>query len=105
LLVLKRGQASVLANIVSNEENVRLVLTKVELGEADAGIVYLSDAVAAPDLLQLEIQAEYNVIARYPLAPLAQPVAPDLAAGFVAYVLSPTGQAVLAQWGFAPIVP
>ena len=60
----------VLANVVSNEDNVKQVVAKVQLGEADAGIVYTSDAVAAPDLKTIEIPAELNVIAEYPIAPL-----------------------------------
>lgn len=93
---------NVLANVVSNEDNVKQVVAKVQLGEADAGIVYTSDAVAAPDLKTLEIPAEVNVIAEYPIAALAQSANPDLADAFVAYVLSEEGQAVLQEWGFAP---
>jgi molybdate transport system substrate-binding protein len=91
----------VLANVVSNEENVKQIVAKVQLGEADAGIVYTSDAVAAPALKTLEIPAEVNVIAEYPIAVLAQSANADLAEVFVAYVLSEEGQAVLQKWGFA----
>ena len=94
--------STVLANVVSNEENVKQVLTKVQLGEADAGIVYTSDAVAAPELQTIEIPAELNVIAQYPIAPLADSSNSDLAEAFVAYVLSSDGQSVLEKWGFAP---
>jgi molybdate transport system substrate-binding protein len=96
---------SVMTNVVSNEDNVRQVVTKVQLGEADAGIVYVSDAVAAPDLLTIEIPAEYNVIAQYPVAVLTNTSQKNLAAEFIAYVLSSDGQAVLAGWGFSPISP
>jgi len=92
---------SVLANVVSNEDNVRQVVAKVQLGEADAGIVYTSDAVAAPELRRIEVPRELNVVAEYPIAPLAQSGSMDLAAVFIAYVLSPEGQAVLQKWGFA----
>jgi molybdate transport system substrate-binding protein len=92
----------VLANVVSNEDNVKQVVAKIQLGEADAGIVYTSDAVAAPDLKTIEIPAELNVIAKYPIAPLAKSVNADLAKAFIDYVLSPEGQAVLGKWGFAP---
>jgi molybdate transport system substrate-binding protein len=92
----------VLANVVSNEDNVKQVVSKVQLGEADAGIVYTSDAVAAPDLKTIEIPAELNVIAKYPIAPLVKSEHADLAKSFVEYVLSADGQAVLAKWGFAP---
>jgi len=93
----------VLANVVSNEDNVKQVVAKVQLGEADAGIVYTSDAVAAPDLRTIEIPTELNVIAQYPIAPLVDSASSDLANTFVAYVLSAEGQAVLQKWGFAPV--
>ncbi len=93
--------ARVFANVVSNEDNVRQVLAKIKLGEADAGLVYASDAFAAPEVRTLAIPAENNVRVAYPIAVLARAPAPDLAAAFVAYVLSSAGQAVLQQWGFA----
>jgi molybdate transport system substrate-binding protein len=92
----------VLANIVSNEDNVKQVVAKVQLSEADAGIVYTSDAVAAPELKSIEIPAGLNVIARYPIAPLVKSENADLARAFIDYVLSDEGQAILAQWGFGP---
>ncbi|HXQ33481.1 MAG TPA: molybdate ABC transporter substrate-binding protein, partial [Anaerolineales bacterium] len=92
----------VLANVVSNEDNVKQVVAKVQLGEADAGIVYTSDAVAAPELQTIEISTELNVIAQYPIAPLVDSANSDLAQSFVDYVLSSDGQAVLQKWGFAP---
>ncbi|HSL42594.1 MAG TPA: molybdate ABC transporter substrate-binding protein, partial [Anaerolineales bacterium] len=93
----------VLANVVSNEDNVRQVVAKVQLGEADAGIVYTSDAVAAPELNRIEIPAELNVLAEYPIAPLTQSANMELGAAFIEYVLSAEGQAVLQKWGFAPV--
>lgn len=93
----------VLANVVSNEDNVKQVVAKVQLGEADAGIVYMSDVVAVPELKFIEIPADLNVIAKYPIAPLIKSENADLAAKFIEYVLSTEGQAVLAKWGFAPI--
>lgn len=92
----------VLANVVSNEEDVKQVVAKIQLGEADAGIVYTSDAVAAPDLPTIEIPSELNVVAKYPIAVLSKSPNADLAAEFVTYVLSPDGQATLKKWGFAP---
>jgi molybdate transport system substrate-binding protein len=92
----------VLVNVVSNEDNVKQAVAKVQLGEADAGIVYTSDAVAAPELKTIEIPTELNVIAKYPIAPLANSENAELAAAFVEYVLSPDGQAILQKWGFAP---
>ena len=92
----------VLGNVVSNEDNVKQVLAKVQLGEADAGIVYSSDAVAAPELETIEIPSELNVVATYPIAPLLASAHAEASADFVAYVLSPEGQAALKKWGFAP---
>ena len=95
--------AKVLANVVSNETDVKQVVAKVQLGEADAGIVYVSDAIAAPTLKTIEIPASLNVVAKYPIAPLLKSANPDLAAKFVAYVFSADGQAMLKKWGFTPI--
>ena len=95
----------VLANVVSNENDVKQVVAKVQLGEADAGIVYVSDSVADPGLKTIQIPANLNVIARYPIAALANARQPQLAAAFIAYVLSPDGQATLKKWGFTPITP
>ncbi|MBL8097704.1 MAG: molybdate ABC transporter substrate-binding protein [Anaerolineales bacterium] len=90
----------VLANVVSNEDNVKQVVAKVQLGEADAGIVYTSDAVAAPELQTIEIPSELNVIAKYPIAPLVESPNVDVAEAFITYVLSDEGQAILKKWGF-----
>ncbi len=95
-------KTKVLANVVSNEDNVKQVVAKVQLGEADAGIVYTSDAIAAPELKTIEIPADLNVIAKYPIAPLLKSENADLARAFIAYVLSKESQAVLQKWGFAP---
>ncbi len=92
----------VLANVVSQEDNVKQVVAKVELGEADAGIVYASDAVAAPDLKILQIPPELNVIAQYVIAPVKSAHEPALAAAFLDYTRSSVAQAILARWGFGP---
>lgn len=93
----------VAANVVSEEEDVREVLTKVELGEADAGIVYVSDAFISGDKVQqIEIPADENVLATYPIATVN---GGDEALGdaFIGYVLSDDGQATLADYGFEPV--
>jgi molybdate transport system substrate-binding protein len=92
----------VLANVVSHELDVKQVVAKVELGEADAGMAYASDTVAAPDLKKIDIPAENNVIAKYPLAVLTHSRNQDLAQAFAAYVLSAEGQSILQKWGFLP---
>lgn len=95
----------VLKNVVSYEANVKAVLTKVVLGEADAGIVYGSDVTgtSAAAVQQIAIPAALNVIASYPIGTLQNSANPDSAAAFVAYVLSPAGQATLAEFGFTPL--
>lgn len=96
----------VLKNVVSYEENVKAVLTKVQLGEADAGIVYVTDiTLAAADKVEkLDIPDALNTIATYPLAPVADSKNADLAKAFTAMVLAPEGQAVLAKYGFITMV-
>lgn len=96
-------KAKVLANVVSNETDVKQVVAKVQLGEADAGIVYVSDAVAAPQLQKLDIPGNVNVTAKYPIAPLIGSANSDLAKQFISYVLSADGQAILKKWGFIPV--
>ena len=91
----------VIANVVSYEENVKAVLSKVQLGEADAGIVYISDASEATDKLgYLEIPGSLNPTASYFIAPLKDSPDPDLAQAFIDFVLSPEGQETLAKFGF-----
>lgn len=93
----------VLANVVSYETDVKQVVAKVQLGEADAGIVYITDAIAAPTLKTIPIPNAYNVIAKYPIAALSNSSQPQLAAAFVAYVLSADGQAIMKKWGFTTV--
>lgn len=95
----------VLANVVSNEDNIRQAVTKVQLGEADASIVYVSDAVAATDLKTIAIPAEFNVTAEYPIAPLANAKNAEAAQTFIDFVLSTDGQAILEKWGFTSVNP
>jgi molybdate transport system substrate-binding protein len=92
----------VLANLVSNETDVRQVVTKVELGEADAGFVYASDVMASPELITVAIPEKYNIIAHYPISTLENAVYPDLAETFIEFVMSPGGQKILSMWGFSP---
>ncbi len=92
------------ANLVSEEDNVRQVAAKVALGEADAGVVYTSDVTPdiVGDVRMIAIPAEYNVIATYPIAALADAPNPDAAAQFIEFILSPEGQQILEHWGFGP---
>lgn len=92
----------VLANVVSFEEDVRAVFSKVSLGEADAGIVYSSDVVAdkANTVGTIDISSDLNTIAVYPIAPLKDSPNLSLAQAFTSYVLSPAAQKVLVRYGF-----
>ena len=94
----------VVANVVSREDNVKAIVAKVQLGEADAGVVYTTDVTpsAAQDLTTLDIPDKFNVIATYPIAPLKNAPEPKLASQFVEWVLSSKGQEVLAKYGFIP---
>ena len=95
----------VLRNVVSEEENVKSVVSKVQLGEADAGIVYRSDLSPAVSryVRVFEIPEGANVIASYPIAMLKDSRVPDAAKAFIDLVLSVDGQRVLAQHALMPV--
>lgn len=97
----------VLANLVSEEANVRQVVAKVQLGEADAGIVYSSDVTPAVRgaLKSIDLPAAFNVTARYPIALVKGAANQAAARAFIEYLLSPAGQATLAKHGFIPVDP
>ena len=96
--------ARTLRNVVSEEENVKSVVGKVQLGEADAGIVYRSDVSAsvARFVTVLEIPEGANVLASYPIAVVRNAGQADAARAFVELVLSREGQEVLARRGLMP---
>ncbi len=94
-------QAKVMANVKSREANVRAVLTKVQLGEADAAIVYSTDVATAPEVEPVAIPDAYNVTGEYFIAPLTGGKNANTAAAFVAFVRSTEGQAFLTKRGFA----
>jgi len=98
-------EGSVLKNIVSYEDNVKAVLAKVALGEADAGIVYTTDISGgyAAKVSQLAIPDALNVIASYAIAALNDSSQPDMAQAFVDLVLSAAGQATLEKYGFISV--
>ncbi len=88
---------------VSLEVSVKGVVTKVSLGEADAGIVYVTDVAAAQGKIEgVAIPADQNVTATYPIATLKESASPEDAQAFVDLILSPEGQKVLAEYGFLP---
>lgn len=98
-------RSAVLANIVSEEQNVRQVSAKVALGEADAGIVYVSDVTPdiADEVVAFGIPDYLNTIATYPIAVTNDSAQPELAQAFVDFVLSDTGQDTLVAWNFVSI--
>jgi molybdate transport system substrate-binding protein len=97
-------RAQVEANFVSLEDNVRQVVSKVALGEADAGVVYVTDVTAevAPQVEIIEIPEEFNVFAEYLVAMVREGNA-ELAEAFIQYLLSDAGQAVLQEYGFTEL--
>ncbi|HJS59356.1 MAG TPA: molybdate ABC transporter substrate-binding protein [Vicinamibacteria bacterium] len=95
-------QTRVRANVVSQETNVRAVLAKVGLGEADAGFVYITDAATAAQKVQvIDIPERHNVIAEYPIGVVTKSAAATQAKAFSDLVLGPEGQAILRKYGFA----
>lgn len=93
---------AVFDRVVSMEHNVRLVRAKVELGEADAGIVYRSDAVASDRVLLVSIPDSLNVRARFPIAITTRTKHPIAARRFLDYLSSPEAARVLMRHGFRP---
>ena len=93
-------------NVVSEEVDVRSVLTKVLLGEADAGIVYASDATASDlggsPLNVIAFPADVPTAVAYPIAPIAGGNT-QAAQAFISFVLSEDGQQILERYGFVPV--
>jgi molybdate transport system substrate-binding protein len=91
------------SNIVSREDNVRQVVSKVQLGEADAAVVYSTDATpqVREQLQVLQVPDPLQTLATYPIA-VAKGSNSAGGEAFVTYVLGTNGQATLARWGFLP---
>jgi molybdate transport system substrate-binding protein len=94
------ANAGVTPSIDTNEPDVRSLLTKIEAGELDAGIVYQTDVRSSGDLDGIEIPSDVNVVASYPIAPVAATSNPDAAEAFIGFVRSSAGQDILASYGF-----
>ncbi|KJQ54218.1 molybdate ABC transporter substrate-binding protein [Microbacterium sp. SA39] len=92
--------ADVTVEAASLEQNVTAVLTKVAASEADAGLVYATDAVGRDDIEVIVPEGAGDVVNHYPIAALADASNPDAADAFVAFVLSDAGQRILADFGF-----
>jgi molybdate transport system substrate-binding protein len=97
-------ESAVKANFVTHETSVKSVLQKVQLGEVDAGYVYVSDAFSAGDKVKsIAIPDEFNVVADYPIATVKASSNQSAADSFIQYVLSSDGQAILAKFHFIPV--
>ncbi len=91
-------KAGIVPSIDTEEPDVRSLLTKIEAGELDAGIVYVSDVQDRSRVEAIPIDGSVNVTVSYPIA--AAETAGRAAQDFVAFVLSQSGQAILAEFGF-----
>ena len=98
-------ERDVLANVISQETNVNYVVTKVALGEADAGFAYISDITQdmTSKIDKIVIPDEYNIIAEYPMGMLLESKYPAESQRFMDLVMSDEGRAVLEKYGFAPV--
>ncbi|HEV8637325.1 MAG TPA: molybdate ABC transporter substrate-binding protein, partial [Chloroflexota bacterium] len=94
--------SKVLANVRSEEANVKQLVAKVQLGEADAAFVYSSDVSAAvsAELKTIEVPDQFNTIADYPVAAVKDAPQPALAQAFIRYLLGDAGRTVLAKHNF-----
>jgi molybdate transport system substrate-binding protein len=92
------------ANVVSEETNVKQVVAKVQLGEVDAGCVYVTDVTddVTSEVEMIDIPDGLNEIATYQLALTAEPANPAPAQAFVDFVMSDEGQTILQSYGFLP---
>lgn len=101
----KDFSARTLKNVVSEETNVRQVALKVQLGEADAAVVYSTDVTPTlkPLVRVIALPTRFNQNASYPIGVVKGSASPDAAAAFVAYVQSAPGQAILKKWGFLSV--
>jgi molybdate transport system substrate-binding protein len=91
------------ANVVSRETNVRLVLAKVVLGEADAGLVYATDARAGGRKVRaVPIPEPAELVTTNMIGVVAATRGPEAAQAFVTFVRGPEGRAILARHGFRP---
>jgi molybdate transport system substrate-binding protein len=96
-------KAGVTVKPVSQEQDVKAVVSKVSLGEADAGIAYVTDVTAGGDQVEgVEIPEDQNVIAAYPIAAVKAAKDQPGAQAFMDLVLAAEGQQVLEEYGFLP---
>lgn len=92
--------AAYAANVVSKEDSVSGVVSKVELGEGDAGIVYVTDATAAEGVEAIAVPDAVNVLATYAGVVVGASSNQEAAAAFLRWLAGPDGQAILSEFGF-----
>ncbi len=99
-------EARVLRNLVSEEHNVKQVVTKVQLGEADVGMAYISDITTriAHAIVTIPIPDAYNRTATYPMAIIKGTRQRAAAEVFIEFVGSDQGQAIMKSYNFIPVV-
>jgi molybdate transport system substrate-binding protein len=95
--------AAVTANTISEEDNVRAVLTKIELGEGDAAIVYVTDAASSDDVEAIALPTEADIPATYAAVAVADAPEPAMGAAFLEFLAGPEAQGVLAGFRFGPL--
>jgi len=97
---------SVLSNVVSQETTVNSIVSKIALGEADAGFAFISDV--SPQMVgkvtRILIPEKYNVVGDFPVAVLSQSKYPVEAQAFLDMIMSTEGQSILGKYGFIPVV-
>jgi molybdate transport system substrate-binding protein len=94
--------AAYAANVASKEDNVKAIVAKVELGEGDAGIVYVTDANASDKVSTVDVPDTANVPATYDGVVVKTSRDAEAARAFLAWLAGPDGQAILAGLGFLP---
>lgn len=90
------------ANIASKEDNVKAIVAKIELGEGDAGIVYVTDAKASTKVTTVDVPDAANVPATYAGVVVKASNYPAAAQAFLTWFAGPDGQAILGTFGFLP---
>jgi molybdate transport system substrate-binding protein len=96
------ANAGVTPSIDTNEPDVRALLTKIEAGELDAGITYVTDVLSTGGAVAgIEIPAEINVVAEYPVAVMTAAANPEAGRAFVSLLISEGGREILESYGFS----
>jgi molybdate transport system substrate-binding protein len=94
--------AAYATNVASKEDNVSAIVSKIELGEGDAGIVYVTDAAASEEVTPIGVPDAANVPATYAGVVVSESPNQDAAAAFLDWLTGPDGQAILSSFGFLP---